>query len=108
MADDIDEIKKHLMAGSIRSHEMALLAPLILCFAGEARTHMAPLLAGGSFPVPQPLRQYFRFAIDRMEREIRRRLDLAADEVREAFQEKRYGTLGLKAPADILAMFNLS
>jgi hypothetical protein len=108
MADDIEEIRKHLRNGSIHSHEMALLAPLILCFAKEARPDMEPLLTGGSFPVPQPLRQWFRFAMDHMEREVRRRLDLAADELREALQEKRYGMLGLKAPAEILAMFNHS
>jgi geranylgeranyl pyrophosphate synthase len=108
MADDIEEIGKHLMSGSIHSHEMALLAPLILCYAKEARSHMEPLLAGGSFPVPQPLRQWFRLAMDRMKREIRCRLDLAAGEMRQTLQEKRYGVLGLNAPADIIAMFNLA
>jgi hypothetical protein len=108
MADDIEEIRKHLMSGSIHSHEMALLAPLILCFAKEARPYMEPLLTGGSFPVPQPLQQWLRFAMDRMEREIRRRLDLAADELRETLRGRKYGMLGLKAPVEILAMFNLS
>lgn len=108
MADDIKEIKKHFADGSIRSHEMTLLAPPILCFVEGARSHMEPFLAGDSFSFSQPLRDCFQVAIERMEREIRHRLNLAANEMCEAFQEKRWALLGLKAPADILALFNLS
>jgi geranylgeranyl pyrophosphate synthase len=108
MADDIKEIRQHLKDGFIHSHEMALLAPAILRFAEDAPPQIGLLLEGGSFPVSKPLRKCLRFTADRMEREIRGRLDLAVDEMREALQERRQGRLGIEAPGHLLAMFNLS
>lgn len=108
MADDIKEIRRHLEDGSIHSHEIALLSPAILFFTEEARPQIKSCLGGGLFPLSRPLRQYLRFTVDCMEREIRRRLDLAVEEMREALQEKRQGGLGIEAPANLLALFNLS
>jgi hypothetical protein len=108
IADDVKEIRKHLANGCIHAHEMALLTPAVLCFAEEARPHVASILAGASLAVPQPLRRLLRCAEDRMQQEISHRLARAADELREVLEERRHGELGLKAPGDLLEMFNLS
>jgi hypothetical protein len=108
MADDLKEIRNHLATGEICAREMAPLAPAVLCFAEEARPLIAPILAGTCRNLTRPLRAHLDSAARRMESDIARRLEQACGELREVFESKRHGAIGLRAPADLLTMFNLS
>jgi hypothetical protein len=108
MADDRKEIKLHLANGAINAREMAVLAPAVLCFAEEARPLIAPILAGSCQNLTRPLRAHLDSTARRMERGIAIRLEQAAGEMRDVFESKCHGTIGLRAPFDLLAMFNLS
>lgn len=108
IADDMKDIRKYLLEGSIQPHEMAPLVPSFLCFANEARLHIEPLLTGVSSLISPPFRECLESTLECMDREIRHRLNLAADEIREVLEEKPHAALGFKAPADLVEMFNIS
>jgi hypothetical protein len=108
IADDIKEIKQHLLHGQISSHQMALLAPAVLCFSKEAFTFVPPILEGRSVEIVQPFWECLRSAVDLMEIEIQRLLALAVAEVQEVLREEGIPSLGLKAPEELIAMFNIS
>lgn len=108
MADDIKEIKQHLLQRHISSHQMALLAPAILYFSEEAFPHIPPILNGSSVEIAPPFWECLRSTMHLMEMEIRDRLALAVKEIREVLREKSNSSLCLRAPAEIIAMFNLS
>lgn len=108
MADDLKEIRRHLASGAIRASEMAPLTPALLCFARESRPHIAPVLAGARRTVSRMLREQLLLAEKRMQRDIRRRLDRAADEMRALEPGRRLAALGLSAPGELLEMFDRS
>lgn len=108
IADDIKDLRKYLKGGLIKPHEMASIVPSLLCFVEDARSHIEPFLTGASSLVSRPFRLCLESAVERMEQEARRRLDLAVEEMREPLEEKPYARLGFNAPADLVAMFNLS
>jgi hypothetical protein len=108
MADDLQEIRKHLDHGEIGAREMAPLAPAVLCFAEQARPLIVPILAGACQHLTPPLRAHLDSAARRMERGIAIRLEEACGEMRKVFESKHQGAIGLAAPVDLLAMFNLA
>ena len=108
MADDVKEIQEHLLRGRIQPHQMAPLAPAILCFAAEALPYISPILSGRSLEISRPFSECLREVVDCIEREIQRRLALAIGEIQKVLGEKSDSWLGLKAPKELIAMFKLS
>jgi hypothetical protein len=108
IADDLQEIKRHLSTRSLRPEQMAALVPALLRFAKEMRPHMAPLLRQGSTPLKENVLACFRTAEALMEDEIERRLKWAVSEIEGHFPQHAYGALTRRAPWDLIGMFNAS
>jgi len=108
MADDVKEIKQHLLQRRISAQQMALLAPAVLYFDKEAFLFIRPILLERTFAIVQRLWECLQSTVDLMEMEIQHRLDLAVAEIREVLPEKGHTSIGIKAPQELIAMFNLS
>jgi geranylgeranyl pyrophosphate synthase len=108
IADDMQELKRHLVSRSIDPQQMVLLAPTFLYFVSEMRPHIAAVLKGRRRDVSDVLLEYFRVAIERMQDEIERRLQSAAAELAKDFPENEFSELIRRAPWDLIGMFNES
>jgi hypothetical protein len=108
IADDIKEVKQHLLTRSIHSAQMAGLAPTFLYFVEEMRPYIPPILEGNCVDLNGPLLEYFRVAVELMENEIERRLKSAVTEIEHDFPNNEYGELTLSTPWDLIGMFNES
>ena len=108
MADDVKEIKQHLLQRRISAQQMALLAPAVLYFDKEAFLFIRPILLERTFAIVQRFWECLQSTVDLMEMEIQHRLDLAVAEIREVLPEKGHTSIGIKAPQELIAMFNLS
>jgi geranylgeranyl pyrophosphate synthase len=108
IADDLQEIRRHLSSRSLRPEQLAPLVPALLRFAQDIRPHIIPLLRAGSTMLEEDVLAWFRAAEALMEVEIDRRLKLAASEMDGHFPRNAYGSLARGAPWDLIRMFNES
>jgi hypothetical protein len=108
IADDLKEVKQHLLTRFIHPRQMVALAPGLLYFAGKMRSHVLTLLKGGSTALDDPALELFSAAAGLMEDEIERRLQSAVCEIGEHFPDNGYSELLRRAPWDIIRMFNES
>jgi len=108
IADDLIEVKQHLLRRFIHPGQMVTLAPAFLHFAGKMRSHILTLLKGESMALDDPALELFSAAAGLMEDEIERRLQSAVREIGEHFPDNRYSELVRRAPWDIIRMFNES
>jgi geranylgeranyl pyrophosphate synthase len=107
IADDLQEVRRHLAGRSIEPGRMMALAPALLHFMGEAEA-APPVLASlrGASRDFAAAAALFAAAAKRMEEEIARRLRLAAVETERHFPARGYGLLLRSTPGDIIGMFD--
>lgn len=108
IADDLQEIRRHLSTRFLRPEQMAALVPAFLRFAKEMRPHMIGLLRQESTPLQEDVLAFFRAAEALMKDEIECRLQRAASEIEGHFPQNLYGALTRRAPWDLIGMFNES
>ena len=106
IADDLEDIEKHLKAGSIDPNQLAFLTPACLYFAKDIGHHLLTFFRADSPVLPCSLIEYFEIVADRMKDEIERRLELAVAEIDTYFPQNEFGYLALLAPRDLIRMFN--
>ncbi|MFB0507375.1 MAG: polyprenyl synthetase family protein [Thermodesulfobacteriota bacterium] len=106
IADDLQEVKGHIFARSIRPDQIAVLTPTFLYFVKEMRPHIPRLLEGQCPDLDGVLLEYFRVAERLMESEIERRLLSAVSEI-EDLQCNEYGELARTAPWDLIGMISV-
>lgn len=105
IADDLQEVKGHISARSIRPDQIAVLTPTFLYFVKEMRPYIPRLLDGQCLGLDGVLLDYFRVAEKLMKNEIERRLVSAVSEI-EDLQCNEYGELARTAPWDLIGMIN--
>lgn len=105
IADDLQEVKHHIYARSIRPDQIAVLTPMFLYFVKEMRPYLPRLLEGQGLDLGGALLEYFRVAERLMEGEIERRLLSAVAEI-EDLQSNEYSELARTAPWDLIGMIN--
>jgi hypothetical protein len=108
IADDLKEVKLHLLSRSILPKQMALLAPGLLHFVNEMRPFILTVLKGQCTDLEGAALRFFKAAAGLMENEIEHRLQLARSEIEATFPDNAYRKLAKRAPADIIEMFNVS
>jgi hypothetical protein len=108
IADDVKEMKQHLLRQSIHPEQMAMLSPALLCFASEMRSLIPIYLKGERTDLAGPVSGFFLTAVELMETEIELRLQAAVSEIEGNFPRNGYRELLRQAPRDILKMFNES
>lgn len=106
IADDVKEVKEHLLRQSIHPEQMAMLSPALLCFVGEMRSLIPIFLKGERTDLAGPVSGFFRAAAELMEAEIEHRLQAAIGEIEENFPRTGCRELLRQVPRDILNMFN--
>ncbi len=108
IADDVQDVKEHLSKRSIRPEQMMPLTPAFLHFAGEIRPHVIGILKRESSDLHGHLLEYFCVSAERMESEIKHRLQSATSIIEKDFPHNGYTRLARNAPRDIIRMFNES
>jgi len=108
IADDLKEVRKHLLSRSIHPGQMAALVPTFLHFLPEMRPYLSPILKGECRDLGDPLLEYFNMAAKLMEKEIETRLKAALSEIAEGFPSNEYSALAREAPRDLVRMFNVN
>jgi len=106
IADDIQEMRRYVPGGPIDADRMALLAPACICFVDRIAPHIAAVLDGNCAQVSENLRDYFKVAVQRMEKDIERRLAAARAEIEAHFPDNEFSVLARRAPRDLIRMFN--
>ena len=108
IADDVVEIRTQLSRPLLHPHRMAALAPALLRFVPERRTHIVALLGGsGSNPGDGAI-DLFRSAAALMEDEIEGRLRSAGSALLGVSLRRGYDELARRTPRDIVAIFRES
>ena len=105
IADDLKEVKKHILARSIRPDQIAVLTPTFLYFVKEMRPYLPRVLKGQCMDLDGVLLEYFRVTERLMENEIERRLLSAVSEI-EDLPGNEYSELARMAPWDLIEMIN--
>jgi geranylgeranyl pyrophosphate synthase len=108
IADDMKDMKQHILTRSIDPKQMVLLAPPCLYFVKEMRSHILAVLEGKYLDLTGSLLEYFRVVLRRMEEEIERRLESAVSEIEKHLPQNEYSDLTRRAPWDLIRMFNES
>jgi hypothetical protein len=108
IADDVKEVKLHLLRRTILPKQMAMLAPALLHFTSKMRPFILNVLEGNCTDLEGPVLEFFGAAAEFMENEIEHRLQSAVSEIEENFPNNGYSDLAKRAPQDIIKMFNES
>jgi hypothetical protein len=108
IADDLKEVKQHLLRQSIDPEQMVALAPTFLYFVREMRPHVLIVLQGEGLGFGEFLAEFLNRAVKLMEQEIERRLQSAVSEIEVDFPKNEYGELARRTPWDLIRMFNES
>lgn len=106
IADDLQEVEQCLRTGSITGPDLTSLAPALLFFARDTRPHVLEALRQKSPELGGEFLILLQFTAEAMKAEIERRLRSAVMEIEESLPNNDYGSLALRAPWDILRMFN--
>ncbi|OGP85170.1 MAG: hypothetical protein A2V87_06745 [Deltaproteobacteria bacterium RBG_16_58_17] len=108
IADDLQEVKQHLLRRSIQPDRMAALAPAFLHFIRETGPYVLAALQGECTDMDESASEFFGAAAKLMENEIERRLQSAVSEMEENFPDNEYSRVARKAPGEIIRIFNES
>jgi hypothetical protein len=108
IADDLDDVKRHLSQRSIHPRQMVALAPALLSFVSDLLPYVLDFLRGKSTDLSGRALEFFSIAKKFMETEIEHRLQSAVSEIEEHFPDNGYRELARSAPRDIIRMFNQS
>jgi geranylgeranyl pyrophosphate synthase len=107
IADDLKEVRQHLLSRSIDPKQMVALAPAFLYFEKETHPRVLPLLKE-STDLDELALGFFRATAGLMEDEVELRLRSAVSEIEEHFPADGFAELLRKAPGEIIRMFNES
>lgn len=105
IADDLQEVKHHLLTRSIESNELSALTPALCYFVEDILPHILPALTGKRTELSEEVIELFRTAEGLMEDEIERRLQSAVSRGTAKLSGASAGMMA-KTPRDLLAMFN--
>jgi geranylgeranyl pyrophosphate synthase len=108
IADDLKEVKRHLLRKSIHPEQMVALAPTFLHFVREMRPHILIGLQGKGLEFSESIAEFLNRAVKLMEQEIERRLQSAESEIEVDFPKNEYRELARRTPWDLIRMFNES
>jgi hypothetical protein len=108
IADDLKEVEHHLKNLSIDSEQMVALAPILLYFVPDLRPNVLTRLRGGSPDLEASEAESFLVAVKLMKNQIEQRLQAAVSEIIGNFPENEYRATVLRAPWDLIRMFNES
>jgi geranylgeranyl pyrophosphate synthase len=108
IADDMKEVRDHLSSRSIRAEQMALLAPAFLYFAKGAEPYVLSVLESDGTGLEPPLWGFFESMATRMEEAIEARLHRAVSEVDRLLPHSEHRALIMRAPWDLIQMFQES
>lgn len=108
IADDLKEVKHHLKKLFINPEQMAGLAPIFLYFVPHLRPNVLIHLRRGRLDLEAGEAEYFRVAANLMKNKIEQRLQTAVSEIVGNFPENEYRTAVVRAPWDLIRMFNES
>jgi hypothetical protein len=103
-----DDLKDHLRKLSIDSEQMVALAPILLYFVPDLRPNVLTRLRGGSPDLEASEAESFRVAVKLMKNQIEQRLQAAVSEIIGNFPENEHRAAVLRAPWDLIQMFNES
>lgn len=106
IADDLQEIVRHLSGGAVDPRELAALAPALVRFGSDPESSIASLLAGERSMLSPALSKSFEEVRWGMEQEMARRLELARREVAGLVPDSREGAMIQEAPRELIEMFN--
>jgi hypothetical protein len=106
IADDLHEVRRHLLTGSLDRGEIAALAPALLFFAQGIRSPLLRVARQGLATLDGELRPHFEAAADAMVAEIEQRLRAAVAEVEAQLPDNAYGRLAREAPRGLIDIFN--
>jgi geranylgeranyl pyrophosphate synthase len=106
IADDLKEVKDHLAAGTVQSHQMVALAPPLLYFDKGLRPHIIAILKEAPLRLNDAVLKRLSAAAERMQQAIEQRLSKAVAEIKSPADASRYRELILSAPRELIRMFN--
>jgi hypothetical protein len=106
IADDLHEVRRHLLTRSIDRDEIAALAPALLFFAPEVRLPLLRAARQGLSTLDGELLPYLEAAANAMETEIKSRLRAAVAEIEAQLPSSAYGQLARETPRGLIEMFN--
>lgn len=106
IADDLQEVERHLLTRSITADEMTSLAPALLFFAGEAGPFIPEVLRRESSELGGELLRHFRAAAGLMRAEKERRLRSAVAGMEGGFPADGLDRLACQTPWDLIRMFD--
>jgi hypothetical protein len=109
IADDLMEVAKILLAGSIDPQKLAELIPALLYFNGdEMQRHFMPILAGQHHTLSDTANACLTATQQAMQKEIEKRLNRAVTAIPGGFPNNGYAPLVLRAPRDLVRMLQQS
>ncbi len=106
IADDLHEVRRQLLTGSLDRGELAALAPALLFFAQGIRSPLLRAARQGLATLDGELLPYFEAAAGAMVTEIEKRLSAAVAAVEAQLPDSPYGQLAREAPRGLIDMFN--
>lgn len=106
IADDLQEVERHLVTRSITADEMTSLAPALLFFVGEVRPFIPDALRWDSTELEGELLRHFRAAAGLMKAEKERRLRFAVAGMEGDFPADDLDRLARQTPWDLIRMFD--
>ncbi len=108
IADDLKEVRAILEKGNFHLEESVAMAPALLCFAADRISDVLVLLKDGSGNLCESSAGLLRAVAWSMERDIELSLQAAASQLDGIISTNGHGALALRAPWDIVRMFNES
>ncbi len=108
LADDLKEIRNHLVACAIDSQQMMLLAPLFSYFVQDSQLLLIPFLQDGFHTFNPLLQELFQKAEQRLVEGIEDRLNAAAIKFAGSGCSPNYENLLQSAPRNLIDMFDRS
>lgn len=106
IADDLKEVRQHLLSRTILPEQLLALTPAFLHFAVDMGPSILQFLEGGNTGLNEPMVEIFGIAADLMEKAIEGRLQSAVSEIEEHFPKSALTERLLKAPWGTIRMFN--
>jgi len=106
IADDLQEVERCVLTGSLRGEEVAPLAPALVSVVGEMGPWLLEALRRKSSALTGELLEHFQTAAALMKGEVERRLRSAVGEIEGDLPADDYGRLMRKTPWDLIQMFN--
>jgi len=106
VADDLQEINRHIVKQRIDSKHMVSLAPTWLHFARDLKPFLLEVLRNGTCEITGDCQARFQQAAKQMQEDVEQRLNLAAAEIRDLLPDSEDSGLIRRTPWELIAMFN--